>query len=122
MLVLEVGDEGIVGILILFTNGLGDRETLLLEGDALEAVRKFGLAVLDEGNPGEGADGYITLRCILGLLGLGGLADFTALSLLAKGSGDTLVENELIGEGQVRDLGDDGVNDGIVGRHFSLKS
>jgi hypothetical protein len=119
---LVVGDEGVVRVLILLADGLGDGKALLLQGDALKAVCKLGLAVLHEGDPGEGADRDLTLRLILRVLGLGGLADLTALALLADGSGDALVENELVGEGQLRDLGNEGIDGRLSGRHFSVES
>jgi len=94
---LPLSDEGVVAGAVLSTDTLDDLELVALLRDALEGIGLRRLNVLDVGRPGERASGSLAL-------GLGITLDLRLLraslaALLADGSGDALVERELLGEG-----------------------
>jgi hypothetical protein len=117
-LLLELVAELLVGGLVLGADGLGDLEALGLLRALREPLRESGLAVLHEGDPRHGADGRLagrSVRVLRLLLLLQGLADRTALALLAESSGELLIETELVREGQCGQSREDG----LEGRHLA---
>jgi hypothetical protein len=97
---LPLGDEGLVGGHVLGADALHDGELVALLRDALEGIGLGGLDVLDEGLPGERAGGGLALGLGLTVVRLRLLAGLGArlAALLADGSGDALVERQLLGE------------------------
>jgi hypothetical protein len=112
VLLLELLAELLVGRLVLRADSLRHLQALGLLRALREPLRESGLAVLDEGDPRHGADGRLagrSGRVLRLLLLLQGLADRTALALLAERRSELLIETELVREGQCGQSREDGV-------------
>jgi hypothetical protein len=121
VVLLVLGDEGVVGVGVLGLDALHDDKLLRLLGDTLEVLGASRLDVLDEGRPGERTEGGLALGLVrlvglLTLLCLHLLADLAA-ALLADGGGELLVDAELLCERELADECRDLVN---RGGHFDL--